>query len=130
MTATLSMIPLARIHASADNPRSDFDDERMAELIESVKRHGIITPLTLSPDGDGGFTIAAWRPRRQRHPQKFAMTHSPECESVASAKITIGPNHGFRVVVRRAPRARPRTRTELASRCAAATGFRRPIWPG
>ena len=30
----------------------------MAELVESVKRHGIITPLTLAPDGDG-FTIIA-----------------------------------------------------------------------
>ncbi len=41
MTATLSMVPLAKIRASADNPRSDFDDERMEELIESVKRHGL-----------------------------------------------------------------------------------------
>ena len=31
----------------------------MAELVASVKRHGIITPLTLAPDGDGGFTIVA-----------------------------------------------------------------------
>jgi ParB/RepB/Spo0J family partition protein len=30
----------------------------MAELVESVKRHGIITPLTLAPDGDR-FTIIA-----------------------------------------------------------------------
>ncbi|MCP9487561.1 MAG: ParB/RepB/Spo0J family partition protein [Gaiellaceae bacterium MAG52_C11] len=59
MTATLGMVPLARIRASADNPRSDFDDERMAELIESVKRHGIITPLTLSCDGDGRYAIIA-----------------------------------------------------------------------
>ena len=59
MTATLSMIPLAQIHPSDGNPRSDFDDERMAELIESVKRHGIITPLTLAPDGNGGYVIIA-----------------------------------------------------------------------
>jgi ParB/RepB/Spo0J family partition protein len=59
MTATLSMVPLAKIRASADNPRSDFDDERMKELIESVKRHGIITPLTLSCDGDGRYAIIA-----------------------------------------------------------------------
>ena len=59
MTATLSMVPVAKIHPSADNPRSDFDDERMAELIESVKRHGIITPLTLSHDGDGRYAIIA-----------------------------------------------------------------------
>lgn len=38
MTATLSMIPLAKIRPSDGNPRSEFDDERMAELIDSVKR--------------------------------------------------------------------------------------------
>ena len=59
MTATLSMVPLGKIHPSADNPRSDFDDERMVELIESVKRHGIITPLTLAPDENGGYAIIA-----------------------------------------------------------------------
>src|SRR5947208_13158233 len=31
----------------------------MAELIESVKQHGIITPLTLSRDGDGRYAIIA-----------------------------------------------------------------------
>jgi hypothetical protein len=34
----------------------------MAELVESVNWHGIITPLTLAPDGDG-FTIIARRRR-------------------------------------------------------------------
>jgi ParB/RepB/Spo0J family partition protein len=59
MTATLSMVPLAQIRPSKANPRAEFDDERMAELIESVKRHGIISPLTLSRDGDGRYAIIA-----------------------------------------------------------------------
>ncbi len=42
-----------------DNPRSEFDDDQMAELTASVTRHGTITPLTLAPDGDGRFTIIA-----------------------------------------------------------------------
>jgi ParB/RepB/Spo0J family partition protein len=59
MTATLSMVSLAQIRPSKANPRAEFDDERMAELIESVKRHGIISPLTLSRDGDGHYAIIA-----------------------------------------------------------------------
>ncbi len=60
MTATLTMVPLAQIKPSEGfNPRNDFDEEQLAELVASVKRHGIITPLTLAPDGDGGFTIVA-----------------------------------------------------------------------
>jgi ParB/RepB/Spo0J family partition protein len=54
------MVPLAQIKPSEGfNPRSDFAEEQMDELVASVKRHGIITPLTLAPDGDGGFTIVA-----------------------------------------------------------------------
>jgi ParB/RepB/Spo0J family partition protein len=53
------MVPLAQIRPSKANPRAEFDDERMAELIESVKRHGIISPLTLSRDGDGRYAIIA-----------------------------------------------------------------------
>jgi ParB/RepB/Spo0J family partition protein len=59
MTATLSMVPVAQIRPSKANPRAEFDDERMAELIESVKRHGIISPLTLSRDDDGRYAIIA-----------------------------------------------------------------------
>src|SRR5262245_20740870 len=60
MTATLAMVPLAKIKTQQGfNPRTEFADDRMAELVESVKRHGIITPLTLAPDGDGGFVLVA-----------------------------------------------------------------------
>src|SRR3954467_6218028 len=59
MTATLSMVPLSQIRPSKANPRAEFDDERMVELVESVKRHGIITPLTLSHDGDDRYAIIA-----------------------------------------------------------------------
>ena len=54
MAATLTMVPLAKIKPrDGFNPRAEFGDEQMAELVASVKQHGIITPLTLAPDGDG-----------------------------------------------------------------------------
>jgi ParB family chromosome partitioning protein len=59
VTAILSMVPVAQIRPSKANPRAEFDEERMAELIESVKLHGIISPLTLSRDGDGRYAIIA-----------------------------------------------------------------------
>src|SRR5438093_11106145 len=62
MSATLTMVPLAKIKTREGfNPRSDFGDEQMAELVASVKRHGIITPLTLAPDGDGFVIVAGER---------------------------------------------------------------------
>ena len=62
MTATLTMVPLAKIKArDGFNPRAEFHDEQMAELVASVKQHGIITPLTLAPDGDGFVIVAGER---------------------------------------------------------------------
>src|SRR5207249_1434431 len=59
MTATLRMVPLAKIKPREGfNPRGEFADEQLAELVESVKQHGIITPLTLAP-AEGGFMIIA-----------------------------------------------------------------------
>ncbi len=62
MTSTLTMVALAKIKPRQGfNPRSDFADEQMAELVESVRQHGIITPLTLAPDGDGFVIVAGER---------------------------------------------------------------------
>jgi ParB family chromosome partitioning protein len=62
MTSTLTMVPVAKIKPRQGfNPRSEFADEQMAELVESVKQHGIITPLTLAPDGDGFVIVAGER---------------------------------------------------------------------
>ena len=60
MTATLTLVPLDKIKpGDGFNPRSEFAEEQMAELVASVKQHGIITPLTLAPADDGCFTIIA-----------------------------------------------------------------------
>jgi ParB family transcriptional regulator, chromosome partitioning protein len=61
-TATVTMVPLAKIKpCDGFNPRRDFAEEQMAELVESVRQHGIITPLTLAPDGDGFVIVAGER---------------------------------------------------------------------
>jgi ParB/RepB/Spo0J family partition protein len=76
MSTTLTMVPLAKIKAREGfNPRSDFGDEQMGELVASVKRHGIITPLTLAQDGDG-FVIVAGE-RRYRAAKAARLTEVP-----------------------------------------------------
>jgi ParB/RepB/Spo0J family partition protein len=73
MSATLTMVQLAKIKTREGfNPRSDFGDEQMAELVASVKRHGIITPLTLAPDGDGFVIVAGERRYRAAKAAKLS----------------------------------------------------------
>src|SRR5215469_15988030 len=70
------MVPLAKIKPrDGFNPRSEFADEQMAELVASVKRHGIITPLTLALDGEG-FAIIAGE-RRYRAAKAAKLTEVP-----------------------------------------------------
>ncbi len=61
----LVSVPVARIVPNADQPRKRFDDASIAELAESIKRHGIIQPLVVEQDGTGGYRIIAgerrWR---------------------------------------------------------------------
>ena len=58
------MISLNKIKSNIDQPRKSFDNEKIAELAESIKNHGIIQPLILK-ENDGGYIIVAgerrWR---------------------------------------------------------------------
>src|SRR6476660_966795 len=90
MSAALTMVPLDRIKAGVGfNPRSDFDEERMAELVESIRRHGIISPLTLVPDGAGGFTIIAGE-RRYRAAKAAKLREVPaQVRDDDAARLTL-----------------------------------------
>jgi ParB family chromosome partitioning protein len=58
-------IPVAKVTPSVDQPRKRFDEQSIAELAESIKRHGVIQPLVVEADGSGGYRIVAgerrWR---------------------------------------------------------------------
>lgn len=63
--AGILSVPVSRLVPNADQPRKRFDDESIAELAESIKRHGVIQPLVVENDGSGGYRIIAgerrWR---------------------------------------------------------------------
>jgi len=58
-------IPLNQIEANPYNPRVDFDETALNELVESIKIHGIIQPLTLRKVEQNRFQIISgerrWR---------------------------------------------------------------------
>jgi ParB family chromosome partitioning protein len=51
-------LALASIHESAANPRSSFDEGKLAELAESLRAQGLIQPITVRPNSDGYEIIA------------------------------------------------------------------------
>lgn len=55
------LIPLNKIKNNAEQPRKSFDNEKIAELAESIKHHGIIQPLILMKKNDDYVIIAGER---------------------------------------------------------------------
>lgn len=61
----IEKIPVEQLQASPFQPRRHFDDTALAELGESIKRHGVVQPLVVTPAKDGIYTLIAgerrWR---------------------------------------------------------------------
>ncbi|WP_165068893.1 ParB/RepB/Spo0J family partition protein [Desulfovibrio sp. ZJ200] len=65
----ISLLPVAALHPNPSQPRQHFDAEALQELADSIKAQGIIQPLLVRPQGDGGsYQIVAgerrWRAAR------------------------------------------------------------------
>ncbi|EGG83740.1 hypothetical protein HMPREF0992_01535 [Lachnospiraceae bacterium 6_1_63FAA] len=54
---TAMEIEISRIHAFKDHPFKVLDDEKMADLVESVKTYGVLTPVLLRSDGENGYEM-------------------------------------------------------------------------
>ena len=55
----ISEVDIEKIKPNPDQPRVDFDDETMQELAASIKKIGVIQPITLRELEDGAYQIIA-----------------------------------------------------------------------
>ena len=53
--------PLKEIHRNPDQPRVDFDEQELADLTDSIKKHGVLQPLLVRPVKKGYEIIAGER---------------------------------------------------------------------
>lgn len=58
------MVPVAAVTPNPHQPRSSIDEQKLKELADSIKEHGLIQPLIVT-QVDGGYTLIAgerrWR---------------------------------------------------------------------
>ena len=60
-----AVIPLRtnKLYPFAGHPFKVLDDEDMAELVESIRTHGVLTPLLVRPAKPGTYEVVSGRHR-------------------------------------------------------------------
>lgn len=59
-------IEISKIYAFKDHPFKVLDDEKMADLIESVKINGVLTPVLIRSDDEEGYEMISGHRRLHR----------------------------------------------------------------
>lgn len=58
-STSIREVELSKIHPNPDQPRRDFDEESLEELASSIKKIGLIQPVTLRKTGEDAYQIIA-----------------------------------------------------------------------
>lgn len=59
IAASIASIDISDIEANPYQPRKEFDEESLAELAESIKHQGVITPITVRKIENGKYQLIA-----------------------------------------------------------------------
>lgn len=74
--ASPSALPISQVESCAAQPRKNFDPEKLSELADSIREHGIIQPLTVRRLASGYYQIIAGE-RRWRAARLAGLTEVP-----------------------------------------------------
>ena len=69
-------LPLNQITPSKQQPRQYFDPDKLNQLVESIKQHGILEPLLIRPQANGHYQLIAGE-RRYRAATQLGLTEVP-----------------------------------------------------
>ena len=88
--ANARTVPIEFLHPSKLQPRSDFDDERLEQLAQSIREQGVLQPILVRPHRGktGEFEIVAGE-RRWRAAQKAQLHDVPVVQKELSDRDTL-----------------------------------------
>ena len=88
----MTEIALSKIVPNPTQPRTEFDEEALEELAESIRQLGLIQPITVKRDGDSYIIISG--ERRWRAAQKAGLEVIPAyIREVDDENLQICPRH-------------------------------------
>ena len=70
----MSEIDITEIIPNPTQPRTQFDEEALDELADSIRQLGVIQPITVKKSGDGKYIIISGE-RRWRAAQQIGRAH-------------------------------------------------------
>lgn len=82
----LRSIKVGEIHTDPDQPRKQFSEETLAELTESIREHGIIQPIIVTPHRTGGYMIVAGE-------RRYRAAVDAKLDKVPALVRTLGAQH-------------------------------------
>ena len=83
LSHSVAMIPISQINANPEQPRKEFADEPLNELVNSIKMHGIIQPLTLRRLDDTSYQLISGE-RRLRASKLVGLKEVPAYIRIAN----------------------------------------------
>ena len=72
----VSELPLSEIYPNPEQPRKVFDEGAMADLTNSIREHGVISPIVVNRNPNGTYMIIAGE-RRYRAAKNAGLTTIP-----------------------------------------------------
>lgn len=72
----VQQVPVEAIKRNPRQPRVHFKEDELNDLAASIREHGVIQPLIVSPKGDGAFILIAGE-RRWQAAQRAGLTKVP-----------------------------------------------------
>ncbi len=70
------LCPIERIRPCKDQPRKHFDDQKLEELVASIREQGVVQPLVVRPISEDTFSLVIGE-RRWRAAQKAGLREVP-----------------------------------------------------
>lgn len=93
--AQVTDIPLSALQPNQHQPRQHFDPAALQELADSIRQNGVLSPLLVSPTGDGRFHIIGGH-RRHRAAQIAGVQTVPaivkDLDEIERARLTLLDN--------------------------------------
>ena len=72
----ITTVRMSKIEPNKKQPRSNFDEEKINTLADSIKEHGLIQPIIITPSQNGMYKIVAGE-RRWRAAKKAKLKEIP-----------------------------------------------------